>query len=247
MSGKSGSGKDPTVFLDVGIGARNHRLRFRLFSTDAPRTCENFLQLCTGEAGVSKKTGQQLHYKGCGFHRIIKGFMAQGGDFTRGDGTGGESIYGETFADEPFRRRHDRRGLLSMANAGKNTNGSQFFITFGAAPHLNGKHVVFGEPVRGDVETLRGITALEAVQTTGSANRPRQKVLIFDCGEEVDEGNDEAELKEEERDSSRNLTGLPPPELILLLTGLRLPESLIEMYGLVTSWVVFVVPPTVPQ
>src|SRR5574343_579360 len=120
------------VFFDITIGGRAAgRVVFELFS-DVPETCENFRALCTGERGVGR-SGKPLHFQNCVFHRIIPQFMCQGGDFTRGDGTGGESIYGDKFADENFVLKHTSPGLLSMANAGKNTNGSQFFITPAAA------------------------------------------------------------------------------------------------------------------
>eukprot|EP00667_Euglena_gracilis_P032745 EG_transcript_51269 len=122
---------------------------FNLFNDIVPRTAENFRALCTGEKGTGRLTGGKLHYKGCTFHRIIPGFMIQGGDFTKGNGMGGESIYGGAFPDENFLQTHGKRGILSMANSGKDSNGSQFFVTLKATPHLNGKHVVFGQLVSG--------------------------------------------------------------------------------------------------
>ena len=120
-----------------------------LFKNLVPRTAENFRQLCTGEAGMSKISAKPLTFKGSIFHRVIKQFMMQGGDFTRYNGTGGESIYGMKFADENFKIKHTERGLLSMANSGKNTNGSQFFVTFAPTNWLDNKHVVFGRVEQG--------------------------------------------------------------------------------------------------
>eukprot|EP00386_Alphamonas_edax_P004219 GDKI01013345.1.p1 GENE.GDKI01013345.1~~GDKI01013345.1.p1 ORF type:complete len:183 (-),score=42.66 GDKI01013345.1:178-726(-) len=148
--GKGDKLKRPLVYFDITIGGKPEgRIIMELFKDIVPKTAENFRQLCTGEAGIGKTTGLPLCYKGAPFHRVIQNFMMQGGDFSQKNGTGGESIYGGKFADENFKLSHDKRGLLSMANAGKNTNGSQFFITFKMCPHLDGKHVVFGRVVRG--------------------------------------------------------------------------------------------------
>ena len=139
----------PRVFFDVSINNKDvGRISMELFSDVVPKTAENFRALCTGEKGKGK-SGKNLNFKNCNFHRIISGFMAQGGDFTNGDGTGGESIYGTKFKDENFTLRHTKRGDLSMANAGPNTNGSQFFMTFVPCTWLDRKHVVFGQVVDG--------------------------------------------------------------------------------------------------
>jgi len=164
------------VFFDITIGgAPQGRIEMELFA-DVPKTAENFRCLCTGEKGVGK-SGKPLHFKGSAFHRVINQFMCQGGDFTRGNGTGGESIYGEKFADENFIHKHTGPGVLSMANAGPNTNGSQFFLCTVATPWLDGKHVVFGQ-VTGGMDVVK---ACEAVGSqTGVTNKP---VIIADCGQ----------------------------------------------------------------
>nr|XP_048336290.1 peptidyl-prolyl cis-trans isomerase CYP63 isoform X5 [Ziziphus jujuba var. spinosa] len=173
--------KNPFVFLDVSIdGDRMERIVIELFADVVPKTAENFRALCTGEKGIGKYTGKPLHYKGSHFHRIIKGFMAQGGDFSNGNGTGGESIYGGKFADENFKLTHDGPGLLSMANSGPNTNGSQFFIIFKRQPHLDGKHVVFGKVVK-------GINAVQKIEMVGTADgKPSGTVKIVDCGDNAE-------------------------------------------------------------
>ncbi|PVH63529.1 hypothetical protein PAHAL_2G048500 [Panicum hallii] len=170
--------KNPHVFMDISIGGGSaERITFELFANVVPRTAENFRALCTGEKGLGASTQKPLYYKGTNIHRIVKGFVAQGGDFSRGDGRGGESIYGGKFPDENFRLMHDQPGVLSMANAGPDTNGSQFFITFKPLPHLDGKHVVFGKVVSG-IDLLK---KLEAV--SGENGTPTRQVKIVDCGE----------------------------------------------------------------
>ena len=149
---------DPKVFFDISLdGEPAGRVEMTLFAKTCPRTAENFRCLCTGEKGVGK-LGKPLHFKGSSFHRVIPGFMCQGGDFTAGNGTGGESIYGETFDDEWDNGvvGHDEPMLLSMANAGPNTNGSQFFITTAPCAWLDNKHTVFGRVVQG-MDVVQGI------------------------------------------------------------------------------------------
>ncbi|KAK9774436.1 putative 40 kDa peptidyl-prolyl cis-trans isomerase [Seiridium cardinale] len=170
--------KRSKVFFDIKIGNKPAgRVTFELYDDIVPKTAENFRSLCTGEKGLGK-SGKPLHYKGSLFHRVIKQFMIQGGDFTAGDGTGGESIYGEKFADENFDQKHDRPFLLSMANAGPGTNGSQFFVTTVPTPHLDGKHVVFGE-VRSGKSIIRQIENLP----TSGGDKPSRDAVIDNSGE----------------------------------------------------------------
>lgn len=165
------------VFFDIEIdGKKAGRIVFGLFGNTVPKTAENFRALCTGEKGVGNE-GKPLHFKGSKFHRIIPGFMAQGGDFTLGDGRGGESIYGARFDDENFKTKHTKEFLLSMANAGPNTNGSQFFITFKETPWLDGRHVVFGEVIEGQ-------DVVRELETIGSGSGSTKKTaVIVDSGE----------------------------------------------------------------
>ena len=170
-------GKLPHCFFDMAHNGKPiGRIIMKLRSDVVPKTAENFRCLCTGERGKGMRN-RPLHFKKSKFHRVIPSFMLQGGDFTKGNGTGGESIYGMKFRDENFKLKHDKPGLLSMANSGRNTNGSQFFITTVKTPHLNGKHVVFGEVV-GGMKVVRQIEKLGS-----QSGKPRGKVTVDDCGE----------------------------------------------------------------
>jgi peptidylprolyl isomerase len=169
--------KNPKVFFEITIdGKAAGRIEMELFADTCPKTAENFLQLCVG---TKSKTGKPLAFKGSSFHRVIPDFMCQGGDFTLGDGRGGESIYGGKFDDETFEGKagkHFGPGTLSMANAGPNTNGSQFFLCTAATPHLDGKHVVFGQVVK-------GYDVVKKIEAVGSrSGKTSAKVTISDCG-----------------------------------------------------------------
>jgi len=171
---------NPLVFFDITLGGEPlGRIKFELFADVVPKTAENFRQFCTGE--TKNHLGRPQGYKGSKFHRIIKDFMCQGGDFINGDGTGSACIYGTNkFDDENFILKHTEPGLLSMANSGPNTNGSQFFITTVATPFLDNKHVVFGKVVE-------GMDVVRKMENTKTGYRgkdvPNLDVVIGLCGE----------------------------------------------------------------
>eukprot|EP00927_Polykrikos_kofoidii_P038152 TRINITY_DN3243_c0_g1_i2.p1 TRINITY_DN3243_c0_g1~~TRINITY_DN3243_c0_g1_i2.p1 ORF type:complete len:173 (-),score=29.18 TRINITY_DN3243_c0_g1_i2:103-621(-) len=168
---------NPVVFFDMTIGGEPAgRISMELRADVCPKTADNFRCLCTGERG-NGRTGIPLHFKGSAFHRVIPDFMCQGGDFTQGNGTGGESIYGSKFEDENFTLKHTGPGILSMANAGANTNGSQFFLCTVKTQWLDGKHVVFGA-------VKDGLDVVKRIEQVGSQKGTTSKpVVIADCGQ----------------------------------------------------------------
>jgi len=211
--------------MSISVGGEEiGKLTIILYTSRLPKTCQNFTTLLTNGK-----------YNKCPFHRIIKGFMAQGGDYTNNDGTGGESIYGGSFADEGFPYGHDDRGVLSMANSGRDTNGSQFFVTFRAVPHLDGKHVVFGR-LEKDEESGRVLNAIEGV-SVGKDDVPTRPVVITDCGIISDENEavvsptatpvdeDEIDLAEDEEQENEAMEKLTPLQQRLYKLKMKINQS----------------------
>jgi peptidylprolyl isomerase len=165
----------PKVFLNINIGKKNiGQIIIKLFTNNVPKTCENFSALCSGARGYTKN-GNKLSYKNSIFHRIIPNFMIQGGDILNNNGTGAISIYGNSFDDENFMIQHNKPGIVSMANSGPNTNGSQFFIITQPQPHLDGVHVAFGQ-------VIFGLELLDEIESYGTkSGDPTSKIIISDC------------------------------------------------------------------
>eukprot|EP00941_MAST-03F_sp_MAST-3F-sp1_P002195 g2195.t1 len=232
-----------TVFFEISVNGKvAGEIDFELFEEVTPKTAENFRALCTGEKGIGR-SGKKLSYKNCKFHRIIPDFMIQGGDITRGNGTGGESIYGKTFRDENFKKRHTMAGLLSMANSGRHTNGSQFFITTEKTPWLDGKHVVFGKVVKG----MKLVRRIESLGTR--SGKPKARVMISDCGERSNgspskkRSLDEAGKKKVEESGKKNprvffdieIDGKPLGRIIFSLFSKVVPKTVENFRSLCTG------------
>ena len=166
----------PKVYLNIKAGPKDlGQIIIKLFTNNVPKTCENFRILCSGERGYTR-TGKKLSYKDSPFHRIIPGFMIQGGDIENGDGTGKMSIHGESFEDESFLIQHNKPGIVSMANSGPDSNGCQFFIITNPQPHLDRKHVAFGQ-------VIHGMDIIKKLEEFGTEDgTPKTKVIISDCG-----------------------------------------------------------------
>jgi peptidyl-prolyl isomerase D len=212
-------------YLDISIDKRYvGRVVIELFNDITPKTCENFRVFCTGENGKTQDEKHDLHFKGSPFHRIIKGFMIQGGDFIRGNGQGGSSIYGPEFDDENFQLKHDAPFLLSMANHGPNTNASQFFITVAPTPHLDDKHVVFGKVIKGqDV-----VTECENVEVdTDNQHKPKTPVIISACGA-LAEGEDDG-VQTDPADIYPNLPELSKVDFANISVVLVVAESIRQL------------------
>jgi len=209
------------AFFEIRIGKQQQqqqqqqpllRLDLILYDDDVPKTVRNFVHYLSehnnnnNNNNNSNSNTSSGGYRNSCFHRIIPGFMAQGGDFVKGDGTGSASIYGESFPDENFRHRHDRPGVLSMANSGRDTNGSQFFVTFRPTPHLDGRHVVFGRVDLSKPEARDALRALETVRTDGTNDRPVAPVEIVDCGivNDDDDHDDKHKRNHDHKNKNRN-------------------------------------------